>query len=101
MNKPNTRKIYFSTFNTHIDRREDIKETTKEGYKRSVRTKIPDITIEAMEEYGKQMFNYALELAAENARIITVPPTEGRSYVDPDNWREVVDKESIIKLKIP
>lgn len=58
---------------------------------------------EAAIEYGKQMFNYALELAAENATV----KSEWQfvlSLGDDDHPGETiysVDRESILKLKIP
>lgn len=48
--------------------------------------------IAAMEEYGKLMYNQAIEDAAKNAKIFEFTPMQG-------GWKTSVDRQSILKLK--
>jgi hypothetical protein len=72
MEKPNVGKVYNSVMSGTEGMYEDV--------------------IAAMEEYGKQMFNYAIELAARNA--------EAQLGGLESNPNCEVDKQSILKLKL-
>lgn len=60
---------------------------------------LTDVLITAMEEYGKQEFDRAIELAAENAeKNVMIIPAIGTSRTV--RVTGVIDKEGILNLKI-
>lgn len=54
---------------------------------------IDEVIIPAMEEYGKQQYNQAIDDAAENAKVIRIKSDKS------DLSYHSVDKQSILKLK--
>jgi hypothetical protein len=88
MNKPDVQKIYNSVMSGTEGMYEDV--------------------IASMEEYGKQMFNYALYLASKNAVIAEMHEDETGDYtiigqtvgeVVNEEAVYIIDKESILNIK--
>jgi len=69
---------------------EIIKKVTCNGMRESTEARV----IKALEEYGKQQWNEAIDAVAENAEVKKIESPHGEWL---DEW--VIDTESILKLK--